>query len=239
MYSNARRKNWVWYPGQEELTREGMLINDETESVWEPVFFKVNEQVLLNLERLNYYNPNDCVTNAFQALGLIDQRIADFVRILTPNGVFLSGLPSLMDVIFEREYKFELSELEEFDKLLSLDIKIPPGYMAFARLDRGENPGHAFIIYNPVETYRPEMNVHSLLRYLVIDPQVQTNPPYGIRIVDYIRHVFEPYRHIAVLGIYRQRNVNDPPSQTLISFSGDEHYTEKRFKPADLDEMEF
>jgi hypothetical protein len=169
-------------------------------------FFKITDENLLYFQR-QFPRPMDCVINALQILGLIDNTHAQIMRIssLGHLGITKEQIELIFIYLKKRNFKFiNAQNIEEW--IRTIERKVPPGSVVFGGYSIGTE-GHVFLIGR---------NLKGHLVY--IDPQV--SPHYCI-ITD------ENYNNCSIQNIIRDNGGNDNFKLYLLLTSPEESRIEE------------
>lgn len=133
----------------------------------QPVIFKITDDNLRNFSR-RVVKPKDCVINALQVVGFVDEKPAELMRILVGDkGVEIDQIESIFN-FFNPKFRFTFKKYDSADPIDVSNVqaeinKLPNGCVLFCGLTwKNTRDSHVFILGRFTNG-----------EYVVIDPQKQ------------------------------------------------------------------
>jgi hypothetical protein len=134
---------------------------------WKALYFNVNSTDEFAKFKRRILKPKDCVINALQVLGLIEERSAEIMRIMVgDSGISANQIEEIFEFTYpNQKFKFKEQSVLNLWNILDLMPYDNPS-VVFAGVEYKGGGGHVFIIE------RSAMGGH----FKILDPHVSNNP---------------------------------------------------------------
>lgn len=131
------------------------------------LYFNVNSTEEFAKFKRRILKPKDCVINALQVLGLVEERTAELMRIMVGDtGINATQIEAVFEFTYPNQ-KFKFKEQNAFSLMTILDgMPYDNPSVVFAGVVYQGGDGHVFIIE------RSAMGGH----FKILDPHVSNNP---------------------------------------------------------------
>lgn len=134
---------------------------------WDALYININSTEEFSKFKRRILKPRDCVINALQILGLVEDRTADIMRIMVGDtGINATQIEEIFEFTYPNR-KFKFKQHNTFSLMTILDnMPYDNPSVVFAGVEYQGGGGHVFIIE------RSAMGGH----FKILDPQVSDNP---------------------------------------------------------------
>lgn len=131
------------------------IVQQKAPNTWDVSYFPITNDVLNTIGQRYIRKPMDCVINAMQAVGIVDSRSADIMRIFVGDrGIQESEIMSMFEYIFKRRFRFSVFDSSNYQMLFNIlnnDTIIPRSTAIFAGLLLNNGNKHMIIIGKTVD----------------------------------------------------------------------------------------